>query len=761
MAQNREFYKLSFFSMGVKMREENNLYPFDARDPRICFLSNFPPKECGLATFTKDLTASMNRAFNPKLKSRVIALNDAETHYKYNNKVLFQITRNNPEEYKRIAEQINESDDLKLVCIQHEFGLYGGGDYGENIFYFLDHVKKPVAVTFHSILPNPEEERRKVVKKIAARASAIIVMAEAAVEILSKDYGIEKSKIYVIPHGTPNTKFTSSDQYKKKLGLEDKTVILTFGLLSRGKGVEYMIKSLPLLVEKYPNLLYLILGQTHPDVRMHEGEDYRNELIDLVKSLGLENHVKFQDKYVTLKELVEYILACDVYAFTNLEREQITSGTLAYAVSCGRPVVSTPVIYAKELLARNRGVVVRDTKKPELFTKALDKMLADPEMRANMAESSYAFGRKMIWPNVARRHLTVFNKVVSLREEITKKYPTIKLSHLGNLTDRFACIQFANGAVPDKSSGYTIDDNSRAMMITTLHHALFGSVTSLALAKKYLRFLEYAQKEDGTFNNFFDEKRKAFGDYSEDAFGRAVWSLGDSINKSKNNKFVGRAEDVFDKAFPNIFSLDSPRAKAFSILGLQSHYEKYGRKRDLNVLKVLADSLVKLYKGNASDDWKWFESNLTYDNAKLPESLFFAYDATKDEKYLDVAESTLHFLSDIVFVGDELHPIGQNGWYNKNGRRAFFDQQPIDASAMVHAYLGAYLATGDKHYYEKAVLAFNWFLGKNHLKQMIYNEDTGGCHDGLGSQSVNLNQGAESTIAYLLPRLLLEELKCK
>ena len=240
------------------MREEDNLDSFDVKDPRICFLSNYPPKECGLATFTRDLTCAMNTAFNPKLTSRVVALNDAETHYKYNNQVIFQITRNDPEGYKRIAEQINESDDLKLICIQHEFGLYGGGDYGENIFYFLDVINKPVAVTFHSVLPNPEEERRKVVKRIAAKASAIIVMAETAVDILNKDYGIERSKIYVIHHGTPNTKFVSSEPSKKKLGLEEKTVILTFGLLSRGKGVEHVIKSLPPLIEKYPNLLYSV-----------------------------------------------------------------------------------------------------------------------------------------------------------------------------------------------------------------------------------------------------------------------------------------------------------------------------------------------------------------------------------------------------------------------------------------------------------------------------------------------------------------------
>ena len=727
-------------------------------DTKICFLSNYPPKECGLATFTKDLTYSMNKKFNPKMKSRVIALNDPESHYRYDNKVIFQITRNNPQDYIETAQKINNSNEMKLVCIQHEFGLFGG-DYGEDILYFLNAVEKPVIVTFHSVLPNPDENRKKIVKQIAAKVSAIIVMAQAAVDILNKDYGIEKSKIYVIHHGTPNAKFLPPDQYKKKLNLENKKVILTYGLLSRGKGIEYMIKALPPLIEKYPDLLYLILGETHPNIRMEEGESYRNELIELVKELGLEENVKFENRYVTLKELVEHILACDIYAFTNLEKEQITSGTLAYATACGRPIVSTPIIYAEELLAQDRGIVIKETANPEEFAKAIDKLLSNPELRNKMSEAAYAFGRQMIWTNVAAKHLNVFNRVVKLREEITKKYPVIKIEHLKKLTDGFACIQFSKGSTPDKSSGYTLDDNARALITSISNHNLFKSNLSLSLAKKYLRFLEKAQKKDGTFINTFKKKNQNLGDYSEDAVGRAVWALGYAVARSKNKLVQGKAEDLFDKTFPIISSLESPRAQALAILGLYHHYQKYGRKRDLEIIKKLADSLCKLYKEHSSKDWKWFEPHLNYSNAKLSEALFTAYLATKNENYLEIAETTLHFLSDIVFIEDELHPVGQNGWFKKEGKRAFFDQQPIDASSMVNAYLTAYLATEDKHYHEKAVLAFNWFLGRNHLKQMMYDETTGGCYDGLGEHSVNLNQGAESTMAYLLARLRLEEIK--
>ncbi len=742
----------------MKKEVEKNLGPI-LMNPKICFLSNYPPKECGISIFTENLTNSMNHAFNPKLRSRVIALNDPESHYKYNNKVIFQITRNSKESYIRIAKELNESPEYKLICIQHEFGLFGG-EYGSDLLYFLDAIEKPVIVTFHSVLPHPDEERRKIVKQIATKASAIIVMAQVAIDILNKDYGIERSKIYLIHHGTPNVKFSPPDQYKKKIGLDGRTIIFTFGLLSRGKGIEYMIRALPPLVEKYPKLLYFISGETHPNVRREEGESYRNELIDLVKKLGLQNHVKFQDRYVDVKELADpYILACDIYAFTNLEKEQITSGTLAYALSCGRPIVATPATYTKELLAQDRGIVLKKTKSPEEFTKALNKLLSNTETRENMSEAAYAFGRQMIWSNVARRHLSVFNRVVQLREEITKKYPKIKLNHLKNLTDNFGCLQFCKAVVPDKRSGYTLDDNARALIIAVLYNTFQDSDLSFKLAKKYLKFIEHTQTEDGYFHNTFMNRNKKVEDFSEDAFGRAIWALGYTVNTSKNKKIQGKSEDLFDKAFPNITKLKSPRAKAFAIIGLYHHYEKYGRKRDLDLIKTFADSLVDLYESNASDEWQWFEKNLTYANAKLPEAMFLAYKSTKKEKYLEVAESTLHFLSDIVFIEDELHPIGQNGWFNKEGKRSFFDQQPIDASSMVHAYLTAYKITNDKHYYEKAILAFNWFLGRNHLKQMLYDEVTGGCYDGLGKHALNLNQGAESTIAYLLSRLMLEEIK--
>ena len=723
---------------------------------KICFLSNFPPKECGIATFTQDLISSLNKRFNPKVKSRVIALNEESNLYNYDSRVMMQMNRDYLADYLNIAKKINRSEKIKLICIQHEFGIFGG-EYGSYIIPFLDAVKKPVAVTFHSVLPNPDTLRRKVVNFIGEKSAAIIVMADAAVEILNKEYGISKNKIYVVRHGIPDTLFKEAEPFKKKLRLENKTVLSTFGLLSSGKGIEYMIEAIPHLTKKYPNILYLVIGETHPIVRKNEGEQYRNKLIKLVKKLKIENNVKFYNKYLDINEIISYLLATDIYVCTNLEKNQIVSGTLSYALGCGKAVVSTPNIYAEEVLSNERGVLA-NFKDPKSFADAIDKILSDKDFKKRLEHNAYSFGRSMTWQNVSSNYLSIFNKIVKLREETTEKYPVIKLNHLKTLTDQIGCIQFSKLAIPDNYSGYTVDDNSRALIVSTLHNKLYSSELSKELSRIYLNFLEKVQDDKGKFNDIEYESKNLIPS-SEDSLGRTLWALGYLISNSTNQEFIEKSKKLFDKAYSLIDEIDSPRAKAFSIIGLWNYYKKYQNEEILSKIKTLIDSLIELYKKEATEEWNWFESYLTYSNSKLPEVLFLAYELTKEEEYLEIAEKSLEFLSRLVFFKDELSPIGQNGWYNRNGKRSFFDQQPIDASSMVQTYLTAYYITKKKEYYDKAVLAFNWFLGKNHLKQMIYNEVTGGCHDGLSKESINLNQGAESTIEYLIARLMLEEIK--
>jgi len=726
------------------------------KNSKICFLSNFPPKECGIATFTQDLITSLNKRFNPKVKSRVIALNEESNLYNYDSRVVMQMNKDYLADYINIAKRINRSEKIKLVCIQHEFGLFGG-EYGSYIIPFLDTVKKPVVVTFHSVLPSPDNLRRKVVNFIGEKSAAIIVMAEAAIEILNKEYGINRNKIHVVRHGIPDTSFEPTEPFKKKLRLENNIVLSTFGLLSKGKGIEYMIEAIPHLIKQYPNILYLIIGETHPAVRKVEGEEYRNKLINLVKKLKLENNVKFYNKYLDLSEIIKYLLATDIYVCTNLERNQIVSGTLSYALGCGKAIVSTPNIYAEEVLDKERGVLA-NFKDPKSFADAINKILSDKEFRTRIEHNAYSFGRSMTWQNVSSNYLSIFNKIVKLREETTEKYPAIKLNHLKNLTDNMGCIQFAKLSVPDNSSGYTADDNSRALIVSTLHDKIYDSEISKELSMIYLNFLEKVQDGEGRFNDLGYENQN-LNPSSEDSIGRTMWALGYLIYNSQNQEFIEKAKKLFDKSYDLIDNINSPRAKAFFIIGMYYYYKKYPREEIISKIKKVVDSLVESYKTEATEEWNWFESSLTYSNSKLSEVLFLAYDLTKQEEYLEIAEKTLDFLSNLVFFKDELSPIGQNGWYNRNGKRSFFDQQPIDASSMVQTYLIAYSITKNNKYYEKAVLAFNWFLGKNHLKQMIYNEVTGGCYDGLSKNSINLNQGAESTIEYLISRLMLEEIK--
>ncbi|MEM0465347.1 MAG: glycosyltransferase [Candidatus Pacearchaeota archaeon] len=745
------------------MKKESDESAEDLLNPKTCFFSNFPPKECGIATFCKNLATAMDKRFNPKLKSKVIAINEEGSIYNYSNKVILEVNKNDIETYIEIAKKVNESENIKIVCVQHEFGIFGG-EYGNYIIPFLETLKKPVVVTFHSVLPNPDDKRKRVVCAIAKRASAIIVMAKAGVEILNRDYGIEKNKIFVVHHGIPNVPFCSDNTLmKKKLKLDGKIVLSTFGLLSRGKGIEYVIKALPPLVKKYPNLLYIIIGETHPAIRKIEGEAYRNELINLVKKLKLQNHVKFYNKYLSYSEIIEYVIASDIYLATNLEKNQITSGTLIEAMGYGgKAIVSTASIYAQEVLADGRGITV-EIRNENAYTEAIDKILSNPELKKEMERLAYAYSRKAIWSNVAYQYLNIFNKIVKLREETIEKFPKIKLNHISNLTDDYGIIQFSKHSTPDKSSGYTLDDNSRALIFSILHNKLFdkektGEI-SKNLAKIYLNFIERSQEEDGNFKNNHKNEEEILNSHSEDSFGRAIWSLGFTINKSIDPLLVDKAKKIFEKSFNYIDKINSPRAKAFTILGLYYHYKSSENEKILSKLKKIANDLLEHYKKESSEDWQWFESYLTYSNAKLPEAMFLAYDASGEIEYLNVAKKTLDFLTNLMFIEGEFSPIGQNGWYKRNGERAFFDQQPLDVSSMVTAYLTACNITKNKEYYKNAVLAFNWFLGKNHLKQMIYDETTGGCYDGLGKHSVNLNQGAESTISYLIARIFLEEHK--
>jgi glycosyltransferase involved in cell wall biosynthesis len=730
----------------------------DKRKQLICFLGTFPPRECGIATFTKDLAYAIKKRFNPKIDIRVAAINEEPTSmYNYNRKVGFKISQNDIDDYIELAKKINRSNSIKIVSIQHEFGIFGG-EFGNNLIPFLEALEKPVVVTFHSVLPCPAEYQKKVVKSIGEKSSAIVVMAEKAVEILTEVYGVDKRKIYYVPHGTPQVPFCDTEKEKKRLGLQGKKIFSTFGLLNRGKGIEYILRALPKVVEKHPDILYLIIGETHPVIRRREGEKYRNDLIKLVEKLGIKDNVRFYNKYLSLKEIISFLKATDVYLSPGLDKNQIVSGTLAYAISCGKPVISTGFLHAKEIVNKSGAGFVVDFKNPEQYKRAILKFLDNPNLLKEASKKAYSYSRHMTWPNVAQGYMRIFEKFTELEEE-KNKFPQINLKHLIKMTNKNGMIQFANHSTPDLNSGYTLDDNARALIVVGKEYSLYKSKNSRQLAEIYLNFIEKMQREDGRFYNYLTKELKIKDKkLYQDPFGRALWALGSAIYYFDGN-IRDRARKIFEKAVENILWLKSVRAKAFSVFGIYLYDKVFQDSAKKQKTNLLIEPVVEEYKHNSRKDWRWFEEGLTYANSTLPEAFFIAYKMTGNHKYLKIAKESFDFLCSLTFVEGNLMPIGQNGWFSYKGKRAFFDQQPIDASSTTRTCLVAHNILKDKKYADLGLSAFNWFLGKNSLNQFIYDSSTGGCYDGLSPSCVNINQGAESTLSYLMSRLCLEELR--
>jgi glycosyltransferase involved in cell wall biosynthesis len=720
----------------------------------ILTMGSYPPRECGIATFTKDLTSAINHRFKSRIKTKILAMNrNGINIYNYPEEVILQIDDSNIDEYIETAKKINEMEQVKIVNIQHEFGLFGG-EYGSYLVAFLELLNKPIVITFHSVLPEPNDQLKRIVQTLARKCSAIVVMAELGKKILRKDYDV-KTEIEVIPHGIPTIPFISSIKEKTRKGYQDKILLSSFGMISSGKGYEYVINSLPKVVEKFPNLLYLIIGQTHPVVRREEGEKYRNSIERRIKKLNLEKNVKFYNKYITLQEIIEYLQATDIFICSNNDPNQITSGTLAYAVGAGRAVVSTPFLHAKELITPGRGILAK-FRNPKSFEQGIIKILSDSQLKKDMEENAYANTRNMTWNNVALAYNNLFQKHVLLSYGNNIKIPEVNLNHISNLTDDFAMIQFAKKTEPDPHSGYTLDDNARAMIVCCMNYDQFQDGRNLDLIQKYLDFNKYVQKNNGKLYNLVEyNKEIRLDQWSSDAQGRSLWALGYLINTNGiPPELKKEAEQIFRKSL-QLKNIDSPRAVAFTILGLHYFHKTNPNDENIHHIRKLADYLVGLFEDCTTPNWQWFEENMTYSNSKLPEALLHAYQATKDNKYLDIATSTLNFLRSITFENNIFAPIGQNGWYAKNGKKAYFDQQPVDTGSMVQTLMLAYNITGEKDYLDYATNAFYWFLGKNHLKQVIYDETTGGCFDGLGEFSINLNQGAESTISFQMARLAL------
>ena len=732
--------------------------------PRILFVSTFPPRECGIATFTQDTTNAFDREYFPAIKSKILAINENGTSiYNYPRKVIMQINETEMEDYLNRANEINSCPEIKLVSIQHEYGLFGG-DWGDYILPFMEIITKPVVVTMHTVLPEPEEKLLRITKAITEKAQGIIVMTKTMAQILETVYGVDRKKINIIPHGVHNIPFPSKSRAKEKLSLTGRTILSTFGMLNRDKGIEYAIEAMPEVIKKHPDALYLIIGATHPVVQREEGEVYRNKLKKMIHDMNLNNHVKFYNKYVTTPELIEFLKATDVYISPTLNPLQAVSGTISYALSCACPIIATKNQYAKDVLDEGRGILV-DFENSKQIQKGLLDVLSDRKMRKEMGKNAYFYSRHMTFQNTAIAYFEVYNKLAKIKPRDHEKLPVINLGHIRTLTDIFGMIQFAKHTKPELLSGYCLDDNARALLGCVELYNRRKSAGTMDLIEIYFNFIKYVQKKDGHFRNFINYNKTVnnFDDESEDSFGRAIWCLGTMVNADKlPDEMQKDAKNIFLEAIRHIEKLESLRAIAFTIIGMSLFSEK---KKDSEITEliiklsnILIDKFKDQIKKTGDKHWAWFEDCLTYSNYKLSEALFRAFATTGKKEFREVAEQSINFLNSVTFENKNFFsPIGQDGWYFRNGVRSYFDQQPEDTSSAVEALVAAYEISGMPDYRDKAMLAFNWFLGKNHLNQMVYDENTGGCYDGLGKNSLNFNQGAESTLSYFLARLAIEK----
>ena len=726
----------------------------------ILMISSFPPRKCGIATYSYDLIQAIEDKYDDSFTLKVCALQKENTHLDYLHEVKYFLKSWLKEDYKRLALDINADVDIKIIFLQHEFGLFDG-EMGNYILDFLESIEKPVVTTFHTVLAKPNNARKTVVKKITELSSQVIVMTNLSANILKNDYDIVAEKIKIIPHGTHLIKPLSST-LKETVPFKGKIILSTFGLISEGKGIETALEALPKIVAQFPNVLYLIIGKTHPEVVKNDGEKYRYFLHEKVKELNIEKHVLFINKYLSLDVLLEYLHRTDLYFFTSKDPQQAVSGTLVYALSAACPVISTPIPHSLELL--DGAGINFDFGNSKQLADAAILILSDPEMLKEMQLNAIYKISPTAWQNAAIAHIDIAkNKLKAAHFLVDYKIPAIDLQHINRLTTDFGMIQFSKISNPDLSSGYTIDDNARALIAVAKHFELTGKFSDLPLINVYLNFILFCQQEDGSFLNYVDTNKHFFeknkDENLEDANGRAMWALGEflSLNQFLDFNLQSRVEAAFQKAIPTIDKLQSPRAIAFCIKGL---YYYYHFKKDESVLKLitkLADNLVSKYRGVSNEDWQWYEEYLTYANALLPQAMLLAGECTKSELFKEVAHKTFDFLIKIIYKNDKINVISNQSWHHKGKNSNIYGEQPIEIAYTILALENFYLEKNNDYFLHKMRVAFNWFLGENHLSQIIYNPSTGGCYDGLEEHQINLNQGAESTVSYLLARLVIEK----
>ena len=740
---------------------------------KFAIVGNYLPRQCGIATFTTDLCAALSAEYGA-IDLMALPVNDTEAGYNYPPRVRFELNEGNLDSYRRAADFLNRGN-VDIVCLQHEYGIFGGRA-GSHILELLRRLQMPFVTTLHTVLRDPDPGQRLVMAEIATLSDRLIVMSEHSVEILQVVFQVPANKIDLIPHGVPDLPFIDPNFYKDCFSTEGKVVLLTFGLLSPNKGIENVIQALPKILSRHKNVVYMVAGATHPHLKRREGDQYRHYLQKLAMDLGVQANVIFRDRFVSPQEMVELVSAADIYITPYKHKAQVVSGTLAYALSAGKAVISTPYLHAVELLDNERGVLVPFDDPEAIATKTIE-LLDNETTRHAMRKRAYLYARDMVWNKVAQKYMSSFERVYNERlrkptatfstqhsEKIFDALPAINLDHLNRMTDDTGILEHAVFVVPNCPEGYTADDNARALIVAILLEELGDGVLwgTAGLASRYLAFLwlafDPASKRFRNLLSYDRQWQEPIG--SEDSHGRTLWGLGTVLGRSKDVGLRGAAGRLFELSVPAALEFKSPRAWAFALLGLEEYIDSFPRDRAaLHAADALANRLFNLYRANSSDGLHWFEGVLAYSNARLPQALLRSGLRSANKEMISAGLEALDWLVTIQRCDVKGHfvPVGSLGFYSKKTAKARFDQQPIEACAAVSACLQAHRATGQNKWREEASSAFNWFLGDNDLQVSLYDPTTGGCRDGLHPDRVNENQGAESTLSFLMA--LLEMLK--
>jgi glycosyltransferase involved in cell wall biosynthesis len=748
---------------------------------RIAVIGNYLPRQCGIATFTTDLCAAISAEYGT---ARLLALpvNDTEQGYDYPPRVRWSLAQDDARSYQEAAEFLNFNN-IDMVCLQHEYGIFGG-KAGGHILHLLRGLKMPLVTTLHTVLRDPDPNQLMVMEEIAELSDRLIVMSQLSSQFLQEIFKVPGSKIDMVPHGVPDLPFLDPNFYKDRFGVEGKAVLLTFGLLSPNKGIENVIQALPQILAKHKNVVYIVAGATHPHILRREGDKYRASLQALAKKMGVESNVIFHDRFVSPEEMAEFIGAADIYITPYRHEAQVVSGTLAYALGAGKAIISTPYWHAIELLDDGRGALV-PFQNPEAIAHKTVELLDTPAIRHAMRKRAYLFARDMVWKKVAQGYMESFARVRSDRMENPRvqfsaratpkaldQLPELKLDHVNRLTDDTGILQHAIFTIPNRAEGYTTDDNARALIFAVLLAQLGQGKDQLGPADaaapdfscRYLSFLEHAfNSANGRFRNFLAyDRRWNEPAGSEDCHGRALWSLGTVLGRSSNQGLRNAAGRLFEFSLPAAVEFTSPRAWAYTLLGIQEYLNSYPGDRDAQKIRsVLSRRLLEMYESIHRPDWKWFEDVVAYGNARLPQALLRVGQACSDGRMVSVGLEALDWLLETQRCETNHHfvPIGSQGFYHQGGAKARFDQQPIEAAGAVSACLEAYRVTGDNRWRREAWSAFNWFLGDNDLQLPLHDSVTGGCRDGLHPDRANQNQGAESTLSFLMVLLEMRSLQ--